>query len=537
MSSSKTHKAVSDVTSVSTLSSKNNSFKHTKLSLSTKRRPSYLPKPSPCPEKRESWRNLVHKSLINLEDHDAESDCQDDVSSSGKTLDTCSLTDTSSSSLQFRSPKSSGTRGINASVLSSSTPAPTYFYRIRNEVCSPLSPASTTTKSTTIRKKQGSGSRRSQLLLGLTGIANLPLINNEGTEDVDSISHSKISNPQRNYVKSQSDPPVLQQDSGAKHASVKRNLAGKDSSFITKETSTSAAHRKSVRLPINNLLKSERRNSKIQAVSTFPESLVRRSRHSKSSKSLSNHKSKRPPSQTRTGKGQEEEDHRIIVPASNLVGTLIEPRSDSNRVTSIDEHVTTKIDNSASGNAVGETLTRQSHSEAVAVAAPKDGGTAGSSTSSKSSSSYAIKGDQSLSTIDLLVGEARKVLPDDHNTTITEPASEDAIKLSSSLVDGENSKSDEHLLLSIKDASTYQLPLCAVEEQSILNKVSSRKSSGKKKGRKKKKAISFSGVVEAKYIPTLQDSEYDMFYNSDEIATFRNEKFLEDCGLNPAEFD
>lgn len=53
-----------------------------------------------------------------------------------------------------------------------------------------------------------------------------------------------------------------------------------------------------------------------------------------------------------------------------------------------------------------------------------------------------------------------------------------------------------------------------------------------------KRGISFSNVVDEREIPTLAPSDAnDFFYDDDEIANFRHEKFMEECGLDPKDFD
>lgn len=53
-----------------------------------------------------------------------------------------------------------------------------------------------------------------------------------------------------------------------------------------------------------------------------------------------------------------------------------------------------------------------------------------------------------------------------------------------------------------------------------------------------KRGISFSNVIDEREIPILPRSKSnDFFYDDEEIATFRHEKFMEDCGLDPNDFE
>jgi hypothetical protein len=53
-----------------------------------------------------------------------------------------------------------------------------------------------------------------------------------------------------------------------------------------------------------------------------------------------------------------------------------------------------------------------------------------------------------------------------------------------------------------------------------------------------RRGISFSNVVDEREIPTVcRSKSNDFFYDDDEIANFRHEKFMEDCGLDPKDFE
>lgn len=50
--------------------------------------------------------------------------------------------------------------------------------------------------------------------------------------------------------------------------------------------------------------------------------------------------------------------------------------------------------------------------------------------------------------------------------------------------------------------------------------------------------IRWSDRVDTKRISTIRKSCFDnMFYSSEELADFRHEAFMEECGLDPAEFE
>jgi hypothetical protein len=49
--------------------------------------------------------------------------------------------------------------------------------------------------------------------------------------------------------------------------------------------------------------------------------------------------------------------------------------------------------------------------------------------------------------------------------------------------------------------------------------------------------ISFCDKIEKKVVEKIpHDSFHDVFYGDDEIAEFRQQAFMEDCGLDPADF-
>ena len=53
-----------------------------------------------------------------------------------------------------------------------------------------------------------------------------------------------------------------------------------------------------------------------------------------------------------------------------------------------------------------------------------------------------------------------------------------------------------------------------------------------------KRGVRFSDEIDEKHISRLRQSCInEMFYMSDEFAAFRHEAFMEECGLNPDDFD
>jgi hypothetical protein len=52
------------------------------------------------------------------------------------------------------------------------------------------------------------------------------------------------------------------------------------------------------------------------------------------------------------------------------------------------------------------------------------------------------------------------------------------------------------------------------------------------------RSISFSDKVDSKEVPKLLRSQSaDFFWDDEELANFRNEAFMESCGLDPADFE
>jgi hypothetical protein len=52
------------------------------------------------------------------------------------------------------------------------------------------------------------------------------------------------------------------------------------------------------------------------------------------------------------------------------------------------------------------------------------------------------------------------------------------------------------------------------------------------------RSISFSDKVDSKEVPKLPRSQSaDFFWDDEELASFRNEAFMESCGLDPADFE
>jgi hypothetical protein len=90
-----------------------------------------------------------------------------------------------------------------------------------------------------------------------------------------------------------------------------------------------------------------------------------------------------------------------------------------------------------------------------------------------------------------------------------------------------NSSSHEHKLEQEAPPMRGRLP----RQSSI------RRLDGKPPQRGVQRNISFCDKVEKKVVERIpRDSFHDVFYDDDEIAEFRHQAFMEECGLDPAEF-
>jgi hypothetical protein len=59
-----------------------------------------------------------------------------------------------------------------------------------------------------------------------------------------------------------------------------------------------------------------------------------------------------------------------------------------------------------------------------------------------------------------------------------------------------------------------------------------------KRGQGLGRSISFKEKPDVKNVPKLSRSQSDdLFWNDDELDAFRNEAFMESCGLDPADFE
>ena len=70
------------------------------------------------------------------------------------------------------------------------------------------------------------------------------------------------------------------------------------------------------------------------------------------------------------------------------------------------------------------------------------------------------------------------------------------------------------------------------------NSTSSLSKSLRIKDNMREEGITFSDEVACKRITRIRNSVIDdLFYTDEEIAEFRNQAFMEDCGLNASDFD
>ena len=98
------------------------------------------------------------------------------------------------------------------------------------------------------------------------------------------------------------------------------------------------------------------------------------------------------------------------------------------------------------------------------------------------------------------------------------------------------------------DLSLKECPASVVSTEDAPDRKPSRRNVGKverpsrpTKGPRKAppgRSISFSDDVEERQVPIIPRSKSnDFFYDEDEIARFRHEKFMEDAGLDPVTYE